>query len=101
MPLVRPTQMRFSVSSVSYSSTLLVEILAEALDIFLQLVVSLILQAADAERVRGQPRAAIFLENFQDLFALAQAIEQRRQRANIKRMRARARTGGSRFAASR
>src|SRR5690348_5197691 len=47
----------------------LVEIFAESLDVLLQFVVSLVLQAADAEGMRGQPRAAILLENLQDLFA--------------------------------
>ena len=45
------------------------------------------MQAADAERVGGQPRAAIFLEDFQNLFALAETIEDRRERADIERMR--------------
>ena len=83
---VRPTQMRFSVSSVSYSSTCLREIVAEALHFLFEAVVGFVLQAADAEGVSGEPRAAIFLENFQNFFALAEAIKNWRQRADIKRM---------------
>ena len=37
--------------------------------------------------MRGEPRAAIFFENLQDLFPLAQAVKQRRQGANVERMR--------------
>ena len=65
----------------------LVERLAEPLHVLFELVVSLVLQAADAERVRGEPRAAILLKDFQDLFPLAQAVKQRRQRADVERMR--------------
>ena len=38
--------------------------------------------------MRGQPRAAILLENLQDLFAVAEAVEQRRDRADVERVRA-------------
>ncbi len=86
-PLVRPTQMRFSVSSVSYSSMLCVEVVAEALHILLEAVVGLVLQAADAEGVGGEARAAILLENFQNFFALAEAIKDRRERADIESVR--------------
>src|SRR5438105_12565960 len=36
---------------------------AEALDVFFERVVGLVLQPADAKRMRGQSRATIFLEN--------------------------------------
>ena len=87
MPLVRPIQMRFSGEQRFVLVDPLVESAAKPLDILLELVVSLILQAADAEGVRGQPRAAVLLENFQDLFPFAQAIKQRRQRADVQRVR--------------
>ena len=53
----------------------------------LESVVRLVLQSANAKRVRRQPRAAIFFENFQNFFALAKTIKNRSQRANIQRMR--------------
>src|SRR5215472_7643698 len=61
--------------------------LAEALNVFLQRVVGLVLQAADAKCMRGQPRSAIFFENFQDFFALAETVENRRKCANVERVR--------------
>ena len=36
----------------------------------------------------GETRAAILLEDLQDLFAVAEAVEQRCQRADVERMRA-------------
>src|SRR5208282_5137481 len=62
------------------------EILAKPLDVFLEPVVGLVLQAAYAEGVRGQARAAVFFEDLQDLLALAQAVEERCKRADIQCM---------------
>src|SRR5690348_7323995 len=60
---------------------------AETLDVFFQGVVGFVLEPADAKRMRGEARAAIFLENLENLFAFAEAIEERRERANVQRVR--------------
>src|SRR5256884_1687041 len=64
------------------------EILAEALDVLFESVVSLVLQPADAEGMGGQARPAILFKNFQNLFAFAEAVEERRKGANVQGMRA-------------
>src|SRR3989449_504875 len=69
-------------------SDLVLEILAEALDVFFQFVVGLVLQAANAKGMRGKPRAAVLLDNFENLLALPKAVEQRSQRADIERVSA-------------
>ena len=46
------------------------------------------MQAADAEGVGGEPRAAVLLEDLERLFALAEAVEHRRDGADIERVRA-------------
>src|SRR5581483_4688789 len=61
---------------------------AKLLYLFFEAVVGVVLAAADAERVRRQPRATIFLDNLQDLFAIAECVEQRRHCAYIERVRA-------------
>ena len=58
----------------------------KALHVLLEAVVGLVLQAADAEGVRGEPRAAVLLEDLEDFFALAQAVEHRRDGADIERV---------------
>ena len=60
----------------------------EILHFLLEAGVGFVLQAADAESVRGQARAAIFLVDLENLFAVAEGIEQRRDRADIERVRA-------------
>ena len=64
------------------------EIVAELLHVLLEAFVGLVNAAADAERVRRQARATVLLEDLQDLFAIAEAVEQRRDRADIERVRA-------------
>ena len=64
------------------------EHVAEIADVLLEAVVGLVEQAADAEGVRGEARAAVFLENLERLFALAEAVEHRRDGADIERVRA-------------
>ena len=59
----------------------------EILDVFFEPVVGLILQAADAKGVRRKPRAAVLFENLENLFAIAERVKQRRDRADIERMR--------------
>ena len=63
------------------------ERVAELQAILLEAIVGLVDAAADAKRVRGEPRAAVFLENLQDLFAIAESVEQRRQRRRSTRRR--------------
>ena len=60
----------------------------ELLDVFFEAFVGFVQTAADAERVRGQARAAVLLENLQDLFAIAEGVEKRRHRADVERVRA-------------
>src|SRR6266446_310503 len=62
------------------------EILAEPCDFLFESVVGFVLQAADAKRVGGQARPAVFLKNLQNFFAFAEAIKERRKRANIQSM---------------
>src|SRR5258708_16211653 len=64
------------------------EILTEALDVFLEGVVGLVLQAADTESVGGKARAAVFFKDLEDFFALAHAIEEGRESADIEGVRA-------------
>ena len=80
--------MRLLVSSSSYSSTLGTNMSQKSRDVLLEAVVRLVEQAADAEGVRGEPRAAVLLENLERFFALAQAVEHRRDGADIERVRA-------------
>ncbi len=80
--------MRLVVSSSSYSSILGSTKSQKVKHILLEAVVGFVLAAADAEGMGGQARAAILLEDLQDLFAVAEAVEQRRQRADIQRVRA-------------
>ena len=80
--------MRLLVSSSSYSSTLGRNMSQKSRHLLLEPVVGLVEQAADAEGVRGQPRAAVLLEDLERLFALAQAVEHRRDGADIERVRA-------------
>src|SRR5207249_4497519 len=63
------------------------EHVAERAALLFKTVVELVDQAADAERVGGQPRATIVLEDFEDLFALAETVEYRRDGADIERVR--------------
>ena len=79
--------MRLVVSSSSYSSIFGCDEGDEILHILLEAVVGLVLQPADAEGVRRQPRAAIFFENLENFFAVAKGVEQRRDGANVERMR--------------
>ena len=60
----------------------------EILDVLFEAGVSLVLAAADAEGMRRQARAAIFFENLQDLFPVAEGVKQRRHRSDIERVRA-------------
>ena len=86
--LVRSTQMRLVVSSSSYSSILGRKKVEEVLHVFFEAGVGFILQAADAESVSGEASAAIFLVDLENLFAVAEGVEQRRDGADIERMRA-------------
>src|SRR5262249_33393354 len=67
---------------------LVFQVFREALNVFLELIVSLVLQTTDAEGVRREPRPAILLENLKNLLALAEAVENGRERADIERVRA-------------
>ena len=80
--------MRLVVRSSSYSSIFGADELDEILHFFFEAFVSLVLQAADAEGVRGQARAAVFFENLENFFAVAEGIEQRRDGADVERVRA-------------
>ena len=60
----------------------------EILHVPFESVVRFILQSADAKSMRGEPSAAILFENLENLFAVAEGIEQRRDRADIERVRA-------------
>src|SRR5246127_3197898 len=64
------------------------EILAEALDVLLESLVCLVLQTANAESVRGEARATILFEDFEDFFALAEAVEERGESADVQSMSA-------------
>ena len=79
--------MRFSVSSVSYSSTFVGKVLDERPHLILETFIQLVLRAADAEHVRGQARAAVVLEDLQNLFALAEAVQEGRDGAEVDRVR--------------
>src|SRR5207247_11088946 len=59
----------------------------ELLYVFFKSVVRFILASANAESVRGQACAAVFFENFEDLFPIAKSIKKRRNSAHIQRMR--------------
>ena len=86
-PFVRSSQIRFVVSNSSYSSIFGLTKSTKVLHVLLESFVGFILQAADAEGMRGQPCAAIFLENLENLFPVAEGIKKRRDRADIERMR--------------
>ena len=60
----------------------------EILYFFFEAGISLILAAADAKGMRGQARAAVLFENLEDLFAIAEGVEERRHRSDIERVRA-------------
>src|SRR5208283_3352027 len=64
------------------------EEIAERLAILLEAVVRLVEAAPDAEGMGGEAGAAILLEDSQDLFAIAETIEQRGNRADVERVRA-------------
>ena len=55
----------------------------EVSNIFLEAVVSFVEAAADAERVRGQTSAAILLEDFENLFPVAESVEERSDGTDI------------------
>ena len=80
---VRSTQMRLVVRSSSYSSILGATKAKELLDVFFESFVGFVLASADPEGVRGQARAAILFENLEDLFPVAEGVEQRRHGADI------------------
>src|SRR5882724_5653839 len=79
MPLVRPIQMRFSVSSVSYSST--------RLGIIFRNRSIACRQPADSNIAGHHPLAGEQFENLQNLFALAKTVKKYRHRAEIDRVR--------------
>ena len=56
------------------------------LDVLFEAFVGFVQTAADAEGVRGQARAAVLLENLQDLFPVAESVEERRHGADIEGM---------------
>ena len=60
----------------------------EILYVLFEAGVSLILAAADAEGMRGEARAAVLFENLQNLFPVAEGVEQRRHGSDIERVRA-------------
>ena len=93
-PRVRPIQMRFSVSSVSYSSTFFGKVLDERPHLILKAFVELVLRAADAEHVRRQARAAVVLEDLQNFFALAEGSTGRPSSRRCRARACRARAGG-------
>src|SRR5207244_12477300 len=64
------------------------KILAKPFNILLESVIGLVLQPADAERMRGQARPAVLFKNLQDFFALAEAIEEQSKCTNLQIMRA-------------
>ena len=86
--LVRSSQMRLVVSSVFVFVDLGRDESQEILYVLLEALVGLVLAAADAEGMRREARATIFLENLEDLFPVAEGIEERRHRADIERVRA-------------
>src|SRR5207244_5950746 len=51
-------------------------------------VIGLVLTAANSKRMRSQARAAVLLENLENFFAVAEGVEERRDRADIQSMRA-------------
>ena len=64
------------------------EDVAEVEDVLFEAVVGFVQQPADAERVRGQARAAVFLEDVQRQLAFPHAVEQRRDGADVEGVRA-------------
>ncbi len=56
--------------------------------VFFEAGVGFVLAAADAEGMRGEARAAVLFENLEDLFPVAEGIEERRHRADVERVRA-------------
>ena len=64
------------------------EVVAEGADFLLEPVVKVVLQAADAKGVGGEPGAAVVLENLQDLFSFAESVEDRSHGAQVERVRA-------------
>jgi hypothetical protein len=63
------------------------EHVAKIAHILLEAIVGLVEQPADAEGVGGETRAAVFFEDFEGLLAFAEAIEHRRDGADIERVR--------------
>src|SRR5208282_2397357 len=59
---------------------------AKLIAILLEAVIRLVEAAADAEGVRGKAGATILLEDSQDFFSIAEAVEQRRDGADIERV---------------
>jgi phage-related tail fiber protein len=85
---VRSSQMRLVVSSVFVFVDLRRDESQEILYVFFEAGVGLILAAADAKGMRGQARAAVLFENLENLFPVAEGVEQRRHGADIERVRA-------------
>ncbi len=87
MPTVRPSQMRFSESSVSYWSMRFGEVIDELLHVLGEAFVGVVRHPADAPRVTGETRAELLLENLQNLLALAQRVQQHGEGADVERVR--------------
>ena len=60
----------------------------EVLHFLFEAGIGFVLQAADAEGVRGEARAAILFVDLENLFAVAEGVKQRRDGADIERVRA-------------
>ena len=88
MPLVRPIQMRLLVSRFSYSSMRLGKISMNVLDPFLPAARRFQRQAADPEVAGHHALPAEHLEDLEDLFALAEAVEEDAHGADIDGVRA-------------
>ena len=58
----------------------------EFLYVLFETVIRFILQTADAESMCGQARAAIFLENLENFFPVAEGVEERRNGADVESM---------------
>ena len=87
MPTVRLSQMRFSESTVSYSSSRFGKVVDELADVFVEIVVSIVGHAADAPRMTRQTRAKLSFEDLQNLFAFAQRPKQNGDGADVERVR--------------
>ncbi len=86
-PLVRRVQIGFASSSSSYSSTLLGKRPDEFADHFLPAARRLQRQPADADVAGHHALAGEHFEDAQDVFALAEAVEEHAHRADIERVR--------------